>query len=278
MARGRFVSSSISTSRKFERLATNNHRLAYLMLIPHVDCEGRHAADARILSGQVYTLLDLTRAQIDAAIRDLHDVGLIRLYEVEGEPFLELVDFHEHNKVRRGPDGQPTHEAPSRIPPSSDGHAIAAPTSERRSNDVAATAEGLRVKGKEPSVKSEGEDLSSATPTRADKYLPFIDAWNWHRGVLPACELFDDKRRAGVDRLLKEFGDTALSRFEAAVQNVADDPYWQQKNYNIDNLLVRGRVLEKSDKHKANRGMSAGDRKLATTAATIARAIGGLDA
>ena len=278
MARGRFVSSSISTSRKFERLATNDHRLTYLMLIPHVDCEGRHAADARILAGQVYTLLDVTRAQIDAAIRDLHAVGLIRLYEVNGEPFLELVDFHEHNKVRRGPDGQPTHEAPSRIPPSSDGHEIAAPTSPLRSNNGAATAEGLRVKGKESSVKSKGKELSSTSSTRAFDPSPFLEAWNYHRGSLPSARALDAKRKRGIEVLRKEHGDHALRLFEAAVQCVAADEYWVQQGYGLDNLLRPGRVLEKAEKHAANNGMTAGDRKLATTAATIARAIGGLDA
>ena len=141
MARGRFISGTISTSRKFERLASNDHRLMYLMLVPHVDAEGRHAADTRILSGQVYTLLDFTRDGIRAALEDMHRVGLIILYTVNGEPFLEIVDFHAHNKVRRGPDGAPSHEAPSRIPPSSDRDTTNGTAESLRSGDVAATAE-----------------------------------------------------------------------------------------------------------------------------------------
>ena len=278
MARGRFISSSISTSRKFERLATNDHRLMYLMLVPHVDCEGRHAADARILAGQVYTLLNATHAQVDAAIHDMNRVGLIGLYDVGEERFLELADFHEHNKIRRGPDGQPTHEAPSRIPPSSDGNAVAVTTEQRRSNDVVTTAEGLRVKGKELSVKRKGQELSSASPTRENRYQPFVDAWNWHRGALPECQSLDDKRRTGLDRVIKEYGDRALDMFTTATRHVAADDYWVQKGYGITNLLVSGRVLERAEKFVADQGMSAGDRKLATTASVIARAIGGMDA
>ena len=277
MARGRFISSSISTSRKFERLATNDHRLLYLMLIPHVDCEGRHAADARILAGQVYTLLDLSRAQVDAALLDMHHVGLIRLYDVGEERFLELGDFHEHNKVRRGPDGQPTHEAPSRIPPSDDGNAIAVTTERRRSNDVAATAEGLRVKGKESSVKRKGKELSSTSSTRAH-YQTFLEAWNEHRGNLPACSTLNDKRKRGIDHVIKDHQHEALDIFTAAVMHVATDDYWVQQGYNIDNLLRPGRVLEKAEKWRAAPGMTSNNRKTANIAATIARAIGGLDA
>src|SRR5690554_663477 len=97
MARGRFISNSISTSKKFARLATNDHRLMYLMLVPHVDADGRHDADPRILNGQVYTLLGLTTERVEAALYDMRDVGLIHLYEVEGDPFLEIVGFLEHN-------------------------------------------------------------------------------------------------------------------------------------------------------------------------------------
>lgn len=147
MARGRFISNSISTSKKFARLQSNDHRLAYLMLVPHVDAEGRHDADTRILAGQVYTLLDLTHDQIEAALQDMHRVGLIRLYQVDGETYLEVTNFHEHNKVRRRDDGTPSHEAPSIIPPppagtqSDSAHMAGATTEELRSDSVAATAE-----------------------------------------------------------------------------------------------------------------------------------------
>lgn len=142
MARGRFISNSISSSKKFARLTSDRHRLAYLMLVPHVDAEGRHDADTRILAGQVYTLLDLTQADIEAALKDMHHVGLIHLYSVDGERYLEVVNFHAHNTVRRGKDGLPSHEAASTIPAPSDYIDNPAPTTEPLQSDyVAATAE-----------------------------------------------------------------------------------------------------------------------------------------
>ena len=142
MARGRFISNSISTSKKFARLATNDHRLMYLMLLPHADAEGRHDADVRILTGQVYTLLDLPHDAVEAALEDMNNVGLIRLYYVAGERYLEITNFHEHNKVRRRDDGTPSHEAPSTIPAPSDSNDNPVTTTEPlRSGDGAATAE-----------------------------------------------------------------------------------------------------------------------------------------
>jgi hypothetical protein len=115
--RGRMVSATLGASRRFSRLASNDHRLLYVLLIPHADAEGRLDADARILGGKAFTLLDVTPSEIEAALLDMHAVGLIELYEVAGERYLEIVDFHAHQVIRRKKDGLPLHEAPSRIPP-----------------------------------------------------------------------------------------------------------------------------------------------------------------
>lgn len=115
--RGRMISATLGASKRFSRLATNDHRLMYVLLIPHADAEGRLDADPRILGGKAFTLLDFTALDIEAGLRDMSNVGLIDLYEVAGERYLEIVDFHEHQVIRRKKDGQPLHEAPSRIPP-----------------------------------------------------------------------------------------------------------------------------------------------------------------
>lgn len=114
--RGRILSASLSQSRKFSRLENNDHRLMYVMLIPHVDCEGRHDAEAAILAGKCYTSLGFTPEQIMVGLGDMANVGLIHLYEVNGDMFLEVDDFLEHQIIRRKANGDPVREAPSRIP------------------------------------------------------------------------------------------------------------------------------------------------------------------
>lgn len=114
--RGRILSASLSQSRKFARLENNDHRLMYVLLIPHVDCEGRHDAEATILAGKCYTSLGFTPDQIMVALGDMANVGLIHLYEVDGDLFLEVDDFLEHQIIRRKSNGDPVREAPSRIP------------------------------------------------------------------------------------------------------------------------------------------------------------------
>jgi hypothetical protein len=114
MASGRFLSKEISESRKFARLENDSHRLIYLMILPHVDSEGRYSADPLVLSGKVLTMLRKSEEEIARALRNLHEVGLIRLYQVGGESYLEITKFHQHNKVRKDREGD------SKIPPPSD--------------------------------------------------------------------------------------------------------------------------------------------------------------
>lgn len=114
--RGRMLSASLSQSRKFARLDNNDHRLMYVMILPHVDCEGRHDAEPTILAGKCFTSLGFTTEQVQVALGDMSNVGLIHLYEIDGEMFLEIVDFLDYQIIRRKANGDPVREAPSKIP------------------------------------------------------------------------------------------------------------------------------------------------------------------
>lgn len=264
MARGRFISNSISGSKKFARLTAHDHRLMYMMLVPHADAEGRHDADPQILAGQVYTRLDFTPAQIEAGLRDMHDVGLIRLYAVGDEQYLEIVGFHEHNKVRRKDDGSPDREAPSAIP--APPPTTANTTPEALPTDSGVTPEedqsnsALRVKGKGLSVKGEGEGSSlsfrddapdpapvEAAPRRPGKIEPppedepaltladLIVVWNEERGQLRAVRDTDVALAdANLVRLAERFvrrhrkrdRDFVLDLFRRGISAVRIDPHW----------------------------------------------------
>lgn len=243
MARGRFISNSISTSKKFARLAKNDHRLMYLMLVPHVDAEGRHDADARILNGQVYTLLGLTTNEIEAGLEDMHAVGLISLYRVKDERYLEITNFHEHNKVRRDKDGNPSREAPSGIPAPSAG-TVAGPTPDQlRSNSAPTPAqgEGLRVKSKvQVQVQAQEKEMSSANadtpPPKPDEptLRDLIEIWNAECGNLRrVADIELGLANTTLTRLSNAFfkrhrkrPDKGLDIFRAGIPAVVNDPHW----------------------------------------------------
>lgn len=115
MAKGRMLSKSISQSKKFAALASDTHRLVYLLILPHVDVEGRFEADPQLLRGLCFTRLEYDDRTIAEALQDLHDTGLIQLYDVAGSRYLQLADFHRHNKVRKDREGESAIPAPPEI-------------------------------------------------------------------------------------------------------------------------------------------------------------------
>ena len=271
MARGRFITATLGASHKLASVTDDAHRLMFVLMVTNADVEGRLDADPRILNGRVFTLMGWTLERVETGLQALADADLIRWYEIDGRPYAEIVKFHDHNSVRKDREGASNIRGPEEGKPMRAGRN--AGVLQERAGSTPAQEKLSQVKTK----TSTREELSSASPTRA-RYQPFADAWNEHCGALPRCEAINDKRKRGIDHVIRDFNDQALATFAIAVQQVAGDKYWIEQGYNIDNLLVRGRVLEKFEKHKANRGMSAGDRKLATTADIIARAIGGIDA
>jgi hypothetical protein len=289
MARGRFISNTLGDSRKFAGLHDDLNRAAYVLLVTWADAEGRFEADSVTLKGKLYTRLPWTPDEIEAALLDMYRVDLIRLYTLGEKRYGAVVDFHKHNLIRRKEDGSPKEEAPSRIPAPPErvgSNPEPTPVPEPYRSSTGATlveCNGSRSRSRSRSrsaTEYQDKDLqpSSTSSTREHHHQAFLDAWNDHRGNLPACTTLNDKRHRALDALRKEHPDHALELFTAAAQQVASDAYWVEQGYGIDNLLVKGRVLEKAEKHAADRGMTRGERKLATTADIIARAIGGIDA
>ena len=124
MADGRMLKKVICESPKLAALKNDTHRLIYTWLIPHLDVEGRHSADPRIVKSHVAPILDhITMKIITAALNDLAENNLITLYSVDGKQFLELQLFKKHQTLREG------REKKSDIPSPTDG----VPTEYRRS-------------------------------------------------------------------------------------------------------------------------------------------------
>jgi len=272
MARGRFITATLGGSHKLASVTDDAHRLMFVLMVTNADVEGRLDADPRILNGRVFTLMGWTLERVQTGLQALANANLIHWYEIDGRQYAEIVNFHEHNSVRKD------REQASRIQPATEGTPVRLARNAGGLPDDSRSTPAQEKLSQDKTKTSTREELSSASPTRTHDYQAFVDAWNRHCGPLPRCEALNRKRKRGIAQVIAEHDDNALAAFTAATMNVAEDEYWIRKGYNIDNLLVQGRVLEKAEKHASNNGMSASDRRLATRAQRIARAIGGLDA
>lgn len=245
MARGRMISRTLGESDRFAELDSHAQRMLYMMLVTHADSEGRLKGNTRWIAGKVLTYLDYPEDEIEAALHRMHAVGLIQLYQVEGKRFIQIERFHDHNTVRRGKDGQPTHESPSSIPDPTQGSDV--PTSEQlRSSDVAATgfhqsSDGYTSAEVEVEVEVEDKDMSSFDDESSENALststarrtqPNIDdeilrIWNENCGQLANARVVSREAAKHVRALRKRHGDEAfLEMFEAGISAVRDDEWW----------------------------------------------------
>ncbi len=111
MADGRMLKKQISRSRRLAELKTDSARLLYTWIIPHLDVKGRIEADPNIIKGEVVPrLTTYTLPKIQEYLEDMAAVGLITLYRSDGDQYLEMRKFEDHQSLRLN------REAPSRIP------------------------------------------------------------------------------------------------------------------------------------------------------------------
>ncbi len=135
MARGRMIDKRISKSDKIAALTLERSRTLYFMIYPHLDCEGRYTADPRDIKEDCCPRLHYSVSQVADSLIDLHNVGLIRLYEVNGKAYLEADRFEDFQ-----PGLRKDREAPSDIP------AYSGPGPERAGVPPSWSALSLRLK------------------------------------------------------------------------------------------------------------------------------------
>lgn len=102
MARGRLISKSLGSSRKFHALHGAVGKLAefcqalYPLLISGSDDFGRMKADAFTVKHAVFPTSPRSVADFDKALVSLAKVRLLTLYSAEGETYLQINDFDMH--------------------------------------------------------------------------------------------------------------------------------------------------------------------------------------
>ena len=102
MARGRLVSRTLGSSRKFAALRDRAGKLGefaqllFPMLVACSDDFGRMAGDAFTVKLTVFPSSPRPESDFATALKALHNVRLIHLYDADGDQVLEIVDFKEH--------------------------------------------------------------------------------------------------------------------------------------------------------------------------------------
>ncbi len=108
MAKGRMISKSISASEKLLLLGEKLEecglsefgQLLYTWIIPHTDDYGRFDGSSNIVKIKVMPGSSRTIQEFKAALDAMHEVGLVRIYQIDGKKYLEIPDFDNHQTLR----------------------------------------------------------------------------------------------------------------------------------------------------------------------------------
>src|SRR5690606_14050620 len=129
--------------------------------------------------------------------------------------------------------------APNADPPLHDVQTTSAPRADK-------VVQVTQAKGSLKSPPTPGEAGAPVAQARHSiDYQEFIDVYNENRGPLPSVDKATKKRQRGIAALVKEHGyHESLALLVDATKFVANEEWWVKRAYNLDNLLVDGRVVE----------------------------------
>jgi hypothetical protein len=112
MAEGRIVSKRISRSEKIASLSSDTARMFYTWMIPYLDVEGRMDSNPLLMKADIAPLLPhITEKLIRSILDELYEKGLVVLYQMNGNGYLQLTKFDENQ-----PNLRKDREAESKIP------------------------------------------------------------------------------------------------------------------------------------------------------------------
>lgn len=202
MAKGRMISGSISTSKKVAKL-DDAGALIFTWLQSHTDDYGRMDGDALTVKAKVVPMRDYDEDHVEERLQKMHDLGLIFRYEVDGEKYLEVTDFNEHQTFRNDRPRRDLYPKPytNGIPVVNQKDTKDVPMGEKRQPKLSQVklSQANIVKGKKPfTTKIEGKILNE-----------LIDLF---KNINPSVNrLFANKtQRQALDRLVVQHGEEKI--------------------------------------------------------------------
>ena len=96
----RVIKDSITCSKEIDSLTWFEEVLFYRLIVK-VDDFGRFYADPQIIKSELFPRKeDLTKKAVEDALKKIEKVGLIRTYNWDGSPYLEITKWAEHQQRR----------------------------------------------------------------------------------------------------------------------------------------------------------------------------------
>jgi hypothetical protein len=198
MADGRMLKKNISNSRRLSQLKTDSARMLWTWIIPYLDVEGRfYASPDMIKSTIVPRLKTFTEENIGEYLNDMAQIGLIIIYKVDGDLYLQYRKFDDFQKLRKDREGKPL--------PSPDGAEIITPgvlpaysiptpaqvkLSEVKLSEVKGTADA-------PFNLPTKEEIQEASDPKIEECIQQVCARLYEEKIFPEVNAFKNKMIKG---------------------------------------------------------------------------------
>lgn len=105
----RIIKESVCVSEQIDELTPFEEVFFYRLLV-NCDDYGCFDARERVVSSRLFPLRDVKVTDIAKTLKRLEKVGLIRLYTVNGQPYLFVIKWAEHQRLRVSKHKYPTPE------------------------------------------------------------------------------------------------------------------------------------------------------------------------
>ena len=235
----------ISDSKKLGALGSDSARLLYTWIIPWLDVEGRHTADPDLIKGRIFPkIASFTPQKIEQYLKELNEIGLIILYKIKDDAYLQLKKFHSEQKINRAK------EAETKIPPpprdSGPTPEDSGPALENSLLSLSLSS-SLRLSKSLNKEKEKDQEKKRNVPNQIDIDLTqlLINKILENDIRSSSCrKMTEENQRTWIDdcRKLREIDERTPAEIKAIIEWCQNDNFWKA------NILSMGTLRKKFDR------------------------------
>lgn len=211
----RILKESICRSEEIDSLSWFEEVLFYRLIVI-CDDYGRYDGRTKIIKGSCFPLKDVTEKDIEKSLKKLSAVGLVRVYEAQGRPYLQLVTWENHQNVRAKKSKYPAY----------DGTCI-----QMYANENECPRNPIQYESISESQSTISDDIVRPAKTeRKDEIQTVIDSWNQLKmyGIPFVSTMSSKSKRCQMlNARLNEFG---LDKVLEAMERIKNSDFLKGKN------------------------------------------------
>lgn len=215
----RILKESICRSEEIDSLSWLEEVLFYRLIV-NCDDYGRFDARIKIIKGQCFPLKDITEKDIEKALSKLSAVGLVRVYEAQGRPTLQLVTWEQHQRIRNQKSKYPEYTQDCKLLLTFDSNRQQVKTSDNK-----CVRNPIQSESKSESIRTVSDDTVCRTDVQR-----VVECWNAleNCGIKPISRMNSGTKR--YNSLIARINQYGLNDILSAINRIRQSNFLQGRN------------------------------------------------